>query len=416
MKKIFFLSLIFTLIIAFQLCGDNAITDSSKKSIRDLTEIETAIIDADNVFGIKLFQTIVADTSGTNIFISPLSISMALGMTLNGSNGTTYTAMKSTLEYGELTNDEINQSYQNIIDILTDLDHKVDFQIANSIWCREDFPVEEDFISVNQDYFDAMVSNLDFSRDDAADIINAWVAENTNGKIKEIVTPPIDAFTIMFLINAIYFNGSWTYEFDEDNTETAPFYLLGGSQTTCQMMSHKNEHLYTNNRSFQAVDLPYGDGNFRMMIILPYEDVSIDSLIQQMDSDTWQFWLSQCTNTEINLYLPKFKLEYDQELKKALSHLGMSIAFDCDHADFSRINPDWQLFISKVKHKTFIDVNEEGTEAAAVTSVEISLTSAGGDDGIPTMRINRPFIFAIHEVESGTILFLGKIIKPEYSD
>ena len=415
MKQIILVILSVGLAVLIQTCGDSGITSPVIKSIADLTDTDKAIINADNTFGFKLFQKVVTDTSGTNIFISPLSVSMALGMTLNGANGTTFNAMQTTLEFGELTNEEINQSYCNIIDILLDIDNKVQFQIANSIWCRDGFPIEESFISVNQDYFNAEVSNLNFESSEAADIINAWVTEKTANKIDEIVKNPINPLTIMFLINAIYFNGSWTYEFNEDDTETAPFYLAGGSQIDCQMMSHKNEHLYFSNSSFQACDLPYGNESFRMMIILPTADTDIDSLIQQLDATVWNNWMGQFVKTEINLYLPKFKLEYGQSLNKTLSNLGMSIAFDPYNANFTRINPDYQMYISNVKHKTYIDVNEEGTEAAAVTSVEITLTAFPGD-GIPTMRINRPFIFAIHEIQSGSILFMGKIIKPEYTE
>ncbi|HCK99713.1 MAG TPA: proteinase inhibitor I4 serpin, partial [Candidatus Marinimicrobia bacterium] len=398
-------------------CSDifkNPDTDNKLGIIRNLTYSEVELKESSNQFGLKLFGKIVETEQDKNIFISPLSISMALGMTYNGAAGATLEAMHETLEYGDLTIQEVNESYQSLIELLTELDPEVIFDIANSIWYREGFPVENDFLTTNQDYFDAVVRALDFNRSDAVDIINAWVDENTNGKIEEIVDSPIDPLTIMFLINAIYFKGTWTYEFKEENTVTEPFTLADGSIADCQMMSHKCDHNYFENEQFQAIDLPYGDAGFSMTILLPKPEVNIDSLTAQLNNETWNSWLGSFSEREVNLFLPKFKLEYEILLNDILSALGMSIAFDPGQADFTKINTNGNLYISKVKHKTFVKVNEEGTEAAAVTSVEISRTSVG-ETGI-IMRVNHPFIFAIRENHSGTILFIGKIVEPEWED
>jgi len=394
-------------------CDNSSTNPDSPKVLRDLTVAEKQLTEADNHFGLKLFQKIVAESKDGNIFISPLSVSMALGMTWNGSAGTTREAITEVLEYGDLTADEINQSYKNLLDLLQQADDQVLFQIANSIWYREGFSVLNTFLSINQNYFDAVVRSLDFNRSDAADIINAWVSDKTNDKIKNIIKPPIDPMTIIFLINAIYFKGTWTYEFNTEDTHPETFYISEGNQFECQMMSHKCEHDYFAGDLFQAIDLPYGDGNFRMMVILPNYSVDIDSVIKSMDNATWNSWLSQLEKTEINLFLPKFKLEYETSLVKALSLLGMEIAFIPNLADFSNINPDTDLYISKVKHKTFLKVNEEGTEAAAATVVEIALTSIGNEI---EMRVNRPFIVVLHEQQTGTILFIGKIFNPEYNE
>jgi len=419
MRKLLYFSIVTAMCIISINCSDIFTNPESEKKlsiVRDLSFSEIKLKESSNQFGLTLFSKITEAEPNENIVISPLSVSMALGMTYKGANSTTLEAMHETLGYGDLTIQEVNESYLSLITLLTDLDPDVIFDIANSIWCREGFYVEDSFISTNQDYFDALVQSLDFSRSDAADIINAWVCDNTNGQIEEIVTPPIDVSTIMFLINAIYFNGNWTYEFDPENTETTPFFLPDNSQIDCQMMSYKCEHSYFSNDQFQAVDLPYGDGKFRMMVILPNNNIDIDAFIADIDNNAWNTWLNEFEKTEINLYLPKFKLEYKNELNDELSAMGMEIAFDPTNADFSGINPDIQLFISKVKHKTFIEVNEEGTEAAAVTSVEISFTSAGGGNSTPTMRVDHPFIFAIHEINTGAILFIGKILKPEYEN
>ncbi len=408
MQKLFNFIIVTTICIISINCSDSS-TNPNANIVRNLTTAEIKLTESDNKFGLKLFRKIVETEQDKNIFISPLSVSMALGMTYNGADSTTLEAMHETLEYGDLTIQEINESYQSLIELLTELDPKVIFDIANSIWYREGFPVENDFLTTNQTYFDAIVEALDFNRSDAADIINAWVNENTNGKIKEIVNDPINPLTVMFLINAIYFKGTWTYEFDEENTSDDIFYLPDGSEKECKMMSHQCDHNYFENEQFQAIDLPYGDAGFSMTILLPKPEVNIDSLIAQMNNETWNSWLGSFSEQEVNFYLPKFKLEYEISLNGILSALGMSIAFDPNRADFTKINSDGSLYISEVKHKTFVKVNEEGTEAAAVTSVEIRLTSVG-----ITMYINRPFVFAIRENHSGTILFIGKITQPDY--
>lgn len=224
MQKLSNLLIVTITCMAFMQCSDSSINPDIG-IIRDLTSSEVKLKESSNQFGIKLFRKIVENEQNKNIFISPLSVSMALGMTYNGADSTTLEAMHETLEYGNLSINEVNESYQSLIKLLTELDPKVIFDIANSIWYREGFSVENDFLTTNQDYFDAIVEALDFNRSDAADIINAWVDENTNGKIEEIVDSPIDPLTIMFLINAIYFKGTWTYEFDEENTRDDTFFL-----------------------------------------------------------------------------------------------------------------------------------------------------------------------------------------------
>ncbi len=203
---------------------------------RELTQLEKSLVDSDNKFGIKLFKEISETQRDKNVFISPLSVSMALGMTLNGANGETQAAMEQTLELAGLTTDDINRSYQSLIDLLINLDEKVIFQIANSIWYRQGWTFKEEFIDVNKTYFDALVQSLDFNDPSAASFINNWVEDNTNGLIEKIVEPPINPLTVMFLINAIYFKGTWTYEFDKELTQDDFFNLPDGSQKTVHMM------------------------------------------------------------------------------------------------------------------------------------------------------------------------------------
>jgi serine protease inhibitor len=395
-------------------CSEKTATAPDTSQPIDLSESEKNLIASDNEFGLKLFRQISSAQGDSNVFISPLSVSMALGMTLNGADGTTLEAMEQTLELSGLTLEEINQSYRHLIDLLTGLDPKVQFDIANSIWYKQpDFPAPEaDFLQHCQQYFDALVTGLNFSLPEAAPTINAWVEENTNGKIDQIVDDPIDSTICMFLINAIYFKGTWVYRFDENLTQDTLFYRPDGTTSICPLMSQKAFHSYLSTDDFSAVDLPYGDGTYRMTLFLPEEHLGVNDLVVQFEPENLSTWLSQFSSDTVNVFIPRFRLEYGRELKDDLTDLGMGIAFDPNDANFSNmyhLGYGVNVYISKVKHKTFVEVNEEGTEAAAVTDVEMGYTA------IPenfTFRADRPFIFMIRENESGTILFIGKIVDP----
>jgi serpin B len=272
--------------------------------------------------------------------------------------------------------------------------------------------VEQEFIDLNATYFDALAQTLDFASPAAAPAINRWVSENTNGKIQEIVDNPIDPSTVLFLINALYFKGTWVFQFEKQSTQAADFYLASGGTALCSLMRQEADLPYMENELFQAVDLAYGNGQYSMVVLLPKPGTDVDSVVAAVDESGWGACLGSLGETTVTLYLPRFKLEYEVELKSALTAMGMGIAFAPGQADFSGINTDLgrELYISKVKHKTFVDVNEEGTEAAAVTSVEIGLTSVG-PAGV-CVRVDRPFVFAIREKHSQTILFIGKIVNP----
>jgi len=376
---------------------------------RELSLAEGKLIEADNRFAFKLFREINDQEGAKNIFISPLSVAMALGMTYNGAAGTTREAMQEALELQGMDLQEVNESYRSLIDLLRDLDPRVEFLIANSIWYRDMMPIEQDFLDLNRRYFDAAVTALDFSSPNAVDIINAWVSQNTHGKIEEIVDNPIDPLTIMFLINAIYFKGDWTYKFDKSLTQQHPFDLIDGSETTVDMMSYEAETplRYASDGDVQIVDLSYGGRAYSMTIVLPASPQGIEAVTDNLTQAQWSSWIAALDSTARQVSLPRFKLEYELTLNNVLEALGMGVAFT-DSADFSKLYAPGGAFISEVKHKTFVDVNEEGTEAAAVTSVEIGLTSAGPWPIV----IDRPFVFAIREDYSGTILFMGKIVDP----
>lgn len=382
--------------------------------IRELSSSETELVEADNSFGLKLFKEINTEETESNVFISPLSISMALGMTYNGAAGETEEAMRTTLEFGNLSMDEINESYKSLIELLRSIDSDVEFNIANSIWYRDDYTFEQDFFERCRDYFDARVSPLDFSQSLAAkDTMNNWVDENTNGKIEQIVDRVDPLTDVMFLINAIYFNGTWTYQFNEEDTKNDTFFLSGGGTKECKMMEVRSSFKYFEDSAIQAIDIPYGNGNYSMTVIVPQEDENIDLMIAGLTQDQWDEWMNNFTEDSVNLFLPKLKIEYEIKklLKEALTSLGMGIAFD-SLADFTGMYEPEGLFIDRIIHKTFLEVDEEGTEAAAATVVAIGVTSIENGKTYPVMRVNRPFLFAIRENHSGTILFIGKIADP----
>jgi serine protease inhibitor len=407
MKRVIYFVLVLAVTFTITNCSKSP-TGPTNREVRELTSIEKNLVQSDNSFGLKVFQEIIKSDKDQNVFISPLSISMALGMTLNGANGATKDAMQSALELAGLSDQQVNENYKSLIDLLDGLDQKVKFQIANSIWYRNILTFEQPFLDVNKNYFNAEVSGLDFSNPQSKNIINAWVEDNTNGKIKQIVDN-IDPLSVMFLINAIYFKGTWTYEFEKNKTQDGVFNLPDGSQVPCKMMVQAGEFSYLANDDFQAVDLPYGDELFSMTVILPQQGKDIDALMETLSAENWNDWFDNISQSEGELYFPRFGLDYEITLNDVLKAMGMEIAFSPSQADFTRMYKNGGLYIYEVKHKSFIEVNEEGTEAAAATVVDMRLTSVGSGF---TMQVDRPFIFAIREKHSGTILFIGKITNP----
>jgi serpin B len=379
---------------------------------RDLTAAEGRLVSTDNRFAFKLFRQIADSTpADSNLFVSPLSVAMALAMAYNGAAGATQQEMATALELDGFPLDELNASYRSLIDLLRGLDRQVTFDIANSIWYRHDWSFEQAFLDVNRTYFDAAVRPLDFASPAAAQTINAWVSDRTQGKIPSIVEDPLPAEDVMYLINAIYFKGSWTQQFDKSRTRPAPFLLRDGSSATVPtMFTAEPVHVRLAwAPGVTVVDLPYGGRAFSMTIVVPRDAAGIDSLVATLTEDRWNAWTAALDSAAVHVSLPKFRFSYGAGLKEALSALGMAHAF-CGLwlTDFTRMRAAGDLCITKVKHKAFVDVNEEGTEAAAVTLVGVGVTSAP-----QSVSVDRPFLFAIRENLSGTILFLGRIMRPE---
>ncbi len=403
--KIVLILILLGLFIGCETLLDPAVKEVDAAPPRPLQNLETAMVSSSNAFGFDIFRAMAENSADSNLFISPLSISFALGMAYNGADGETEAAMRQTLGYGNMTKTQINQTYASLIDLLTKLDEKVRFTIANSAWAREGFTLQPVFVNDLQEYFDAEMRSLNFSDPAAVDIINGWVSDKTQGKIDQIIDE-IHPLTVLFLINALYFKADWAAQFDPDLTTDDVFMLENGLQTDVQMMRLTAEFSYFENDLFQAVDLPYGNGFYSMTVLLPKADKTVADITEQLTEAGWSSWMTQFNEQELSLQMPRFKIEYEKELKDILASLGMGIAFT-DQADFSGINPDYELFISQVLHKTIVEVDEVGTEAAAVTVIDFRTTSIG-----TSVRLDRPFVFVIHDKHSGSLLFMGILANP----
>jgi serine protease inhibitor len=374
---------------------------------RSLSVAEQKVLGASNEFTFALFRRLSDAQRGANVFVSPLSASMALGMTMNGAAGPTFDEMRTALAFGDASQDEINQGYAGLIALLHGLDRSVTFEIANSVWYRQTFPFHQSFLDAVRGPFAADVRGLDFTSPSALPTINGWVSNRTHGKIPTILEE-IRRDDVMFLINAIYFNGSWRERFDPAKTEPAQFRTAGGASQPVRLMHTQRVMRYLETPQFQAVDLPYGRDAFTMTVLLPKDGTDIEGFAASLQRSRWNEWAAQFHDQEVDLYLPKLKVSYERALIADLTTLGIKQAFVPGGADFTRMSPAGRdLFISVVKQKAYVDIHEEGTEAAAVTVVGIRVVSA---PVVATMRVDRPYLFAIRERLSGTILFIGKIV------
>ncbi len=407
MNKLFFLFGTFALFLVFACKDDVAPTPVDLTCI---SEQQVPQLSRDNnTFGFEMLKKLQSNDPDGNLFISPLSIAAALSMTLNGAAGDTKTDMQQTMQLSDWEIQQLNSAWSCLLEVLPQLDEDVDVNIANSIWYRQGFTVRPEFLDANTQNYDSEVAALNFGDPSALTTINGWVDQKTNGLI-ETILDEIPANAVMYLINAIYFKGAWRKEFDPQYTTDATFYLENGSQQPIKMMTHGQTTLpYFTTSTFEAVDLAYADSIFSMSIFLPKVGVSVNELANTLSQNNWNTWLDSFQPQEMFFSMPKFKMEYKEKLNRSLTQLGMGIAFG-PGADFSGINGTGGLYIDEAIHKSFIEVNEEGTEAAAVTSIGIVETSM---PSIPIFYADRPFLFAIRENKTGSILFFGKLMDPE---
>jgi len=375
----------------------------------DLEKINDGLVEANSKFAFEIFRELNREDNHSSVFISPFSITAALTMTYNGAETTTKEAMEKALGFDSLDRGEVNESFQNLLNYLERIDKKIELNIANSIWIREGIGIKEDFLANNERVFQAEIDYLDFSKEASVDAINGWIADATRKKIEKMLEGPIDPSTILFLINAVYFKGQWSEQFDPKLTFDGVFKAYNGEEQTVKMMSRNGKVEYTEGEDYKAVRLPYGSGKVSMYCILPEEGLDILEFLNTLNVEKWNEIRESVREVDdVRLQIPRFKLEYGiKELNDSLIALGMGEAFG-PLADFSGMREG--LYIDKVLHKAVIEVNEEGSEAAAVTVV-VTTESAAIE---PVAFVaDRPFVFVIADDTTGTILFMGKLLSVE---
>lgn len=402
------------LLLVFAACGQGP-TDPGATPIdelpRALSSVEEEVIAGSNAFGADLMREVLRVDDRPNVVLSPFSASMALGMTLNGAAGSTFDAMRTGLRLGSLSQGEINVAYRDLLDLLGGLDPDVELSVGNSTWANEEWPFHPAFFDSVSTYFDAVAETRDFADPATVQAINAWVASRTEDRI-ETILEELDPDLALLLLNAVYFEGRWTTAFDPDRTEPGTFTRADGSQVTVDMMRLEDiEMRFGSTGELTAVELPYGGGAWTMLVAVPHGSASVREVVAQMEGSDWNALAGSLQERELDaVALPRFSTSYDTFLNDPLREMGMAEAFTGD-ADFTGLSPRGdELCIHFVRQKTFLEVDEAGTRAAAATAVGVGPVSFTG------LIADRPFFFAIRERLSGTMLFVGVVGDPTAED
>lgn len=387
-------------------CSDSTPPEhSNPPNLRILSAAEAKIASSGNEFAFNLYRE-VQDPEPANTFISPLSVGYALGMALNGATEETRQSILNTIDFGSLSADEVNTAYRDLTSLLLSMDNQTKISIANSVWNHHDFTVKNSFSNIITQYYNGTVQALNFRAPETRNTINNWVENKTNGKIKDLLGE-ISPDEVMFLINAIYFKSNWSYQFDKSKTHKAPFTKLDGSNAEVNMMFSKGVSLSRyQNENFTLIDIPYGNEQFRMTLVVPSQPQNFSEVVNSISAGSLSQWLEQSDTLTCELEIPKFKMTWKNDLKESLGEMGMLMH---GFPDFFEEEPS--LAISRVIHQSFIEVNEEGSEAAAATAIGVELTSA-----TPTpqrITIDRPFLFLIRESHSSVVLFIGQLVDPD---
>lgn len=386
-------------------------TNNNSEDNSDLNKVVTA----NTNFSFQLWQEILKERNNKNLFISPASATMALQMTYNGARGDTQTAMAKVLGLETIDLQSLNQTNADLQSSLNKNNADLQISSANSLWVSNKLQLATDFQKNTEKFYNSPVQTLNFADANSPKIINNWVKKATKNKITKMVDK-ISPNTRLFILNAVYFYGKWQVAFEQKETKKLKFNLMGGKNKLHPLMFKDAKFSYYENEDFQAVRLPYKGDDFSMYIFLPRPNSNLNKFYQNLHSENWQKWLKCTKNVEGLIGLPRFKLEDEIKLNNPLQKLGMEVAFNPDNADFSGIGKDKnKLFIKDVLQKTFVNVNEEGTEASAVTKVEIATKSAQITKKIEpfTMIADRPFFFVIKSDRTNTILFMGSIVDPK---
>lgn len=408
MKKILLLFFALTLLTG---CNNNEPDQGKEPGTINLTSAQKQRVVQDNDFSFDLLKETIKNSDESNIFISPLSVSLALGMLRNGAVGTTKSEMETALKMSGLSDTEINEYYRLMQLNLPGMDPKTKLSIANSIWVRDDksFIVKPDFLKTNSDYFNAYFKVMDFNQTWALDTINGWANRKTNGLIPKVLTN-IDSSIMMLLMNAIYFKGTWVTQFDKKATSEYTFTNEFNAQVKVNMMNATDTFAYVSDNKAQYLDMPYGNKTFSMTVILPSATNSTDDVLNQLNSSSFSKIISEMKVQKVHVFFPRFKVKNTFMLNAMLQSMGMKKAFQ-ENAELDGIASMKPLFVSFVKHDTYVEVTEEGTEAAAVTTIGVGTTSVGPTE--PYFIANKPFLFVIRERSTGVILFVGKMSNVE---
>ena len=399
------------------------LVQSSKTRITSPSVVETdldTLVAGNNAFAFDMYAQ-VRDTDG-NLFYSPYSISIALAMTYAGARGDTDQQMADALQFA-LGQDGLPPAFNALdLELAGRSDEATDqggdpFQlnIVNRIWGQVDLTFRDEFLDVLAEHYGASLSLMDFANnpEPARIEINDWVAAQTADRIKDLIPQgAINTLTRLVLTNAIYFKAAWLEPFEEANTTDQPFHLLSGDSVTAETMRQDTEYGYAAGDGYQVIELPYDGSALSMVILLP-DSGRFDEFEGTLDATGWDAMLDEVVYGDVDLSLPKFTFESSLSLAEVLAELGMPIAFDPDDADFSGMTDEAQLFISDVIHKAFVAVDEEGTEAAAATAVTLGATSAPSEPVV--VNVDRPFVFLIRDIPTGSILFIGRVVDPSGS-
>lgn len=385
---------------------------SDSQPITPSNEINSVNIPANiargtNEFAFDFFENLQkTQPAEENIFVSPLSLHMALGMLLNGAGTETAAEIRKGLKMEGISDADLNQAYKSLIDGLPVADSQVKLGIANSVWYKKSFQVENSFLEVMKNAFDAEIAGIEF--DEAGkDKINQWASDKTNGKIKKVLDK-ISEDQVMFLLNALYFKGDWKNKFDVTETTDKTFKLESGNTKNVKMMYSKTDAGLKTSDQFTAVELPYGNGQFKMTLILPKGENTIGKVLSEINTENWAA-LSASQGPNVKVGLPRFTLDYAVDLIETIKAMGIKKVFG--GGDLLKLSKNPNLYVNLINQNTYLGIDEKGSEAAAVTTIGIGLTSAGPEPGV--FVCDRPFGLVISEKTSNTILFMGRIMNPE---
>lgn len=371
----------------------------------ELSTRSSEIVRQGNDFAFRFLENINKSTSGDYV-ISPLSMQFLLGLILDGAKGETADEICKVLGYGSGDVDGVNEFCQSLLKQLPELDKKTKLALANAVVANKSFPLLDSYKSMVKEYYNAEVSNMDFSKNkETTKMINKWCSDNTNGLIPEIIKN-VDPTMLAYLMNATYFKSQWKEKFPKGSTAKAPFTSVDGSQVSVEMMRNEKHFNYQDNDVIRVVNLPYGNGAYSMMVILPAEGKTLEDVTEYLNAESWADFKRSMVRCHVDLWLPKFETKFEIKLNDILSEMGMPSAFDSKKADFTAMSKA-ALCLSFVKQNAVIKVDEEGTEAAAVSFAGMATTSAGPGQHI-VFHADKPFLYLITESSSGVVLFAGK--------